>query len=248
MFIQSGEASKEAVMAVNFSNYPKKINLGCGFDIREGFLNVDLNESHKPDLICDITNLQDFPSDYFEYALANDILEHIQRPKIQNTLKAWNRILISGGILELRVPNVIGIMSLLVREENQSIEMQEKLLQCLFGTQAYIGDFHYFGFTDVILRSMLESAGFVIEQISILDEWLFHVKAMKAFESHVDNEEILFLSDREFLTGVYKKYLGRLPDEGGLNYYLDVLNSGISRESVIEIFMNCDEHKARMSS
>jgi hypothetical protein len=33
--------------------YPKKLNLGCGFDIKEGWL----NDCHSPDLISNVTDL-----------------------------------------------------------------------------------------------------------------------------------------------------------------------------------------------
>ena len=212
-------------------------------DKREGFFNIDINASGNPDLVCDVTNLQSLPSAYFEYAIAKDVLEHIQRLKIRNTLKEWNRILKIGGVLELQVPNVIGLLTLLTKKENRSPIMQEKLLQCLFGTQGYVGDFHYFGFTDVLIKSFLESTGFVIEQITIKDEWLFLIRARKTFDCHV--EEIFHLNDKDFVTEVYKIFLGRLPDESGLRYYLKILKDGITREAVIESIKDSEEYKTK---
>lgn len=230
-------------MSFEFTKYPRRINLGCGFDKREGFLNIDINAFHDPDLVCDITNLQLLPSAYYEYAIAKDVLEHIHRLKISNTLKEWNRILKIGGVLELQVPNVIGLLTLLTKEENKSVIMQEKLLQCLFGTQAYDGDFHYFGFTDILIKSLLESTGFVIEQITIKDEWLFMIRARKKFDCHI--EEIFRLNDKDFVTEVYKIFLGRLPDESGLQYYLKILKDGITREVIIESIKNSGEYKTK---
>jgi len=226
-----------------FTNYPRRINLGCGLDKREGFLNIDINTSCNPDLVCDITNLQSLPSAYFEYAIAKDALEHIQRLKIRNTLKEWNRILKIGGVLELQVPNVIGLLTLLTKKKNKSPIMQEKLLQCLFGTQAYVGDFHYFGFTDILIKSLLESTGFVIEQITIRDEWLFLIRARKTFDCHI--EKMFHFNDKDFVTEVYKIFLGRLPDEGGLQHYLKILKDGITREAVIESIKDSEEYKTR---
>ncbi len=230
-------------MSFEFTKYPRRINLGCGFDKREGFLNIDINAFHDPDLVCDITDLQLLPSGYYEYAIAKDVLEHIQRLKIRNTLKEWNRILKIGGVLELQVPNVIGLLILLTKEENKSPIVQEKLLQCLFGTQAYDGDFHYFGFTDILIKSLLESTGFIIEQINIKDEWLFLIRAKKRFDCHI--EEIFHLNDKDFVTEVYKIFLGRLPDESGLQYYLKILKDGITREVIIESIKNSDEYKTK---
>jgi len=228
-----------------FAKYPRRINLGCGLDKREGFFNIDINASGNPDLVCDVTNLQSLPSAYFEYAIAKDVLEHIQRLKIRNTLKEWNRILKIGGVLELQVPNVIGVLTLLTKKENKSPIMQEKLLQCLFGTQGYVGDFHYFGFTDILIKSLLENTGFVIEQLAIKDEWLFLIRARKTFDCHI--EEIFNLNDKDFVTEVYKIFLGRLPDEGGLQYYLNILKDGITREAIIESIKDSEEYKTKHS-
>jgi hypothetical protein len=32
-----------------------KLNLGSGWDIRDGWVNIDMNASHKPDIVADAT-------------------------------------------------------------------------------------------------------------------------------------------------------------------------------------------------
>jgi predicted SAM-dependent methyltransferase len=230
-------------MTFEFSPYPRKINLGCGLDKRNGFLNVDIHASHEPDLICDVTNLQDLPSSYFEYMLANDILEHIPRLKIRNTLKEWNRILIKHGRLDLRVPSAIGLLSLLQMEKNRTPAAHEKLLQCLFGTQSYHGDFHYIAFTEVVLEDMLIDAGFAIESMEVKDEWLFVVSARKSNDRSVN--EIFFLNDEEFIIAVYSSLLARKPDQCGFEHYLGLIKSGIAREALIESIKDSEEYRLK---
>jgi len=227
-------------MVFDYSKHAKKINLGCGFDKKDGFLNVDLNAIHHPDLVCDVSNLQVLPSSYYEYALANDILEHIPRLKTINVLKEWNRILVTDGELDLQVPNVSGLLSLLDKKENQTPVMHEKLLQCLYGTQAYNGDFHYTGFTDILLEKMLNDAGFSIEKIETRDEWLFKVLARKVADRQVDS--IFFLSDEEFVRAIYSRFLGRKADQDGFGCYLGIIKSGIVREAVVDSIKKSDEH------
>lgn len=36
---------------------PRRLNVGCGYDIREGFLNIDSGDRHNPDYITDVTDL-----------------------------------------------------------------------------------------------------------------------------------------------------------------------------------------------
>lgn len=238
---QAGRAEEIHKNMTSELKYPRKINLGCGMDKRVDFLNVDIHACHQPDLICDVTNLQTLPSSYFEYVLANDILEHIPRLKIRNTLKEWNRILVKDGTLELRVPSAIGLLSLLQLESNRTPAMHEKLLQCLFGTQAYHGDFHYIAFTELILEDMLRDGGFAIDSIEIKDQWLFTVLARKRFDQRVD--DIFFLNDDEFITAVYERFLERKPDQPGFAHFVGLIKSGIAREAIVESIKDSDEYR-----
>ena len=161
------------------SRYPDKLNLGCGWDLREGYLNVDLHDFHKPELVADVTKLEMLPSDYYSEVLAQDVLEHLPRQSTVEVLRGWSRLLKVSGLLHLRVPSVIDLAELLKLPENQSIARQELLVQCLFGTQAYTEDCHYTTFTEPLLRHYLAEAGMEVEEWRVRDEWLFEVDARK---------------------------------------------------------------------
>ena len=163
----------------DYSKYPKKLNLGCGFDIRLGYLNIDFQDFHNPDLVADIRKLDMLPSDFYDEIIAQDCLEHFPRCDTQPALSKWSRLLKTGGILKLRVPNLIGLLEILSWEDKQSIEDQEVLVQCLFGTQAYEGDWHLTGFTQILLEHYLEKAGFCQIEFKIKDHWLFDVSCKK---------------------------------------------------------------------
>jgi hypothetical protein len=227
-----------------YDAFPRKVNLGCGWDRREGYLNVDFNAFHEPDLVADVTNLTELPSDYYEEVLAIDVLEHIPRMRCVPTLLEWNRILITGGVLRLQVPNIIGLVGLMMDPQRQSVAQQELLCQCLYGTQAYSGDFHFNGFTEVTLHSRLQAAGFAVVQLNVRDHWLFEVEAVKtsapAFESWMLAE-----SPKEFLSGAYHASLGREPDPDGERFYTQMLQDGTDRYVILEILRNSDEARSR---
>jgi len=225
---------------VDFRGFPNRLNLGCGFDIREGYLNIDLNAFHRPDLVADVRDLQMLPSGYYEEIIAQDVLEHIPRRDTKSTFIEWNRLLGFGGTLRLRVPSLSGLMSLFAQKENQTIEKQEQLIQCLFGTQAYDGDSHHTVFTEMLLRHYLSVAGFRILDVSVKDKWLFDVIAQK-----IDFRELANISDdRKFLFRAYTDILGREPDKGGLDYYLSKLEDGeMTKELVIDILLDSKERK-----
>jgi predicted SAM-dependent methyltransferase len=157
--------------------FPRRLNLGCGFDRREGYLNVDFQPFHQPDLVSDVRKLDALPSAAYEEIVAQDVLEHLPRTDTLDTLREWARVLRPGGRLVLRVPDVIGLARLLANRRD--LAEQEVLLQNLFGTQAYPGDFHHFGFTELVLRHYLAAAGFRVDELSHRDEWLFDVVAVR---------------------------------------------------------------------
>ena len=163
----------------DYTKYPLRLNLGCGFDIRPSYLNVDFQEFHNPDLVADIRKLDVLPSEVYEEILAQDCLEHFSRCDAEPTLVEWSRLLKCGGILKLRVPNVIGLLELFNWESKQSVEDQKTLVQCLYGTQAYNGDWHLNGFTKVLLEHYLDQAGFCNIEFDSLDHWLFEVVCEK---------------------------------------------------------------------
>lgn len=227
-------------MAFDYMKHPQKVNLGCGTDKKPGYLNIDLNRAHEPDLACDVSDLRALPSGYYSSLLAMDILEHIPRLKARNTLREWNRVLKTGGRLELQVPNILGLFSLMQKRGNKTAEAHERLLQSLFGTQADPGDFHYNGFTELYIRALLAETGFEVETLETRDGWLFHIVARKNRDSPV--EEIFLLSDEDFISRVYRDYLHRPPDAEGYAYYLNLIKTGIAREAVVEAIKQSDEY------
>ncbi len=161
----------------------RKLNLGCGWDHRPGYINVDFVPHHKPDLLADVRDLSMFPADHFDEILAQDVLEHLERTEIDSALEEWARLLRPGGELFVRVPNIIGVAELL--KEKLSFEEQSTLVQNLFGTQAYTGDYHHVGFTEITLRTQLHAAGLEVVSLEAKDRWLFDcvsVKRDKPFE------------------------------------------------------------------
>jgi predicted SAM-dependent methyltransferase len=161
------------------AKHPDKLNLGCGWDHREGYLNVDLHDFHKPDLVADVTKLDMLPSNFYGEVIAQDVLEHLPRQSTVDVLREWSRLLRVGGKLQLRVPSVIDLAELMRLPENQTISQQELFVQCLFGTQAYTEDCHYTTFTEPLLRHYLGEAGMVAEVWGMRDGWLFEVEARK---------------------------------------------------------------------
>lgn len=82
---------------------PQKINLGCGDDKRDGWWNVDVDETRDPDQVINLDHSPwNLPSNHFEYALASHVVEHLG--DVDAAFEEAARILVDLGTLEVRMP------------------------------------------------------------------------------------------------------------------------------------------------
>lgn len=81
----------------------KRLNLGCGRDIREGWINLDCASLPGVDVVHDLTRLPlPFADNEFDEICCKDILEHLDYIPV---LRDIHRILKPGGKLLIRVPH-----------------------------------------------------------------------------------------------------------------------------------------------
>ena len=81
----------------------KKLNLGCGKKIKDGWVNLDIANLPGVDVVHDITKLPlPFGDNEFDEVLCEDILEHVDYIPV---LKDIHRILKPGGKVTIRVPH-----------------------------------------------------------------------------------------------------------------------------------------------
>lgn len=188
----------------------RKLNLGSGHDYREGYINVDLYERHKSDLVADITSLDMLPSGQFDEIVAQDVLEHLERSKVPLALKEWSRLLADNGTIRIRIPSLIHMVLHLCQPENQTIEKADEIMHMIFGTQAYSGDFHLSGFNPVILNARLGEVGLQICDAKILWGLVYEVVGRKC--STLTNPD-------KIVENAYFNVLHRPADASGLSHF-----------------------------
>jgi predicted SAM-dependent methyltransferase len=80
-----------------------KLNLGSGNDYKEGYVNIDISKTVKPDIVLDISNEPlPFEDDSCEIIEAIDFFEHILYP-IPVLNECW-RVLKKNGLIIIEVP------------------------------------------------------------------------------------------------------------------------------------------------
>ncbi|MCX6147466.1 MAG: glycosyltransferase, partial [Candidatus Kapabacteria bacterium] len=133
---------------------PLKLNLGCGKDFKEGFLNFDLYSNNPNVISMDIRNLT-LPSNSADYILASDILEHFSHREVDNVLKEWSRVLKPGGTLEIRCPS----LKLQLQAYMRGYWNADLASYMIFGGQTNPGDYHCVAFDEHSIGLHLSLAG-----------------------------------------------------------------------------------------
>jgi len=188
---------------------PNRINIGCGYDKKPGYVNLDSDPACKPDLLVQDHDLFFLPRDHFEEVYAKDVLEHIPRASMMNALFDWASLLKVGGELFVQTSWIYGIIDRMRAEGTFEFIHNWKI--CLFGNQAHQGDFHHNGFTKETLAVYLAAVGLQHDGFKIEDGWLISTRAKKV-------EDWQYLMDMPdygaFVVESYHVFLGRAPEEG----------------------------------
>ena len=82
----------------------KKLNLGSGVDIREGYINLDVAKLNGVDVVHNLTKFPyPFKNNYFDEILSNGVIELIDADFIKIMEELW-RISKKGAIIKVRGP------------------------------------------------------------------------------------------------------------------------------------------------
>lgn len=159
--IQGGFSNKNAKGKLpNPLPSPLKLNLGCGNDVRKGFLNLDLFSDDPNVIYMDVRNLR-FDDGSVDQILASDILEHFSHREISSILNEWSRVLKPDGSLIIRCPNLRLQVDAYVRGDWNA----EIASYMIFGGQTNPGDYHCIGFDEKSIEKYLLNAGFIVDSI-----------------------------------------------------------------------------------
>lgn len=134
-----------------------KLNLGCGDQIMEGYINCDLYDK-KADVKCDVKQLpfDDNSADYI-YIYASHIIEHFDFYEGHEVLKEWYRVLKPNGTIYIETPDM---MAICLKFISCPIDEQYQLYPQFFATPWVDGQTHKFLYTENQLGNTLFSLNY----------------------------------------------------------------------------------------
>lgn len=166
----------------------KKLNLGCGEKIIDGYTNVDVRPLPGVDVIADLSRTPwSWADETVSEVVMLDFLEHFPHADTDRILNEVWRVMEPRALFVVQVPDLEHCCRAASLTgpylcnrcgwEFPAVDLRANFFMCgscdqpydditaaavkrLFGGQDYPGNFHYSGFSKILLRRKLEKAGF----------------------------------------------------------------------------------------
>ncbi len=163
--VSGGFSNKKAIGQLpDILPSPLYLNLGCGKDIRDGFINIDLFSDDPNVVMMDIRSL-DLPMNSVDGILASDVLEHFSHRETDEILKEWARVLKPDGELVIRCPS----LRLQCKAYMNGVWDADIASYMIFGGQTNPGDYHCIGFDEESISKHIRHAGLEIVTFEEID-------------------------------------------------------------------------------
>lgn len=134
------------------------LNVGCGHDIRQNAINVDLYDD-RADIKADAKCLTMCADGSVDVIIASQVLEHFTFTDGIAALDEWFRVLRPGGELIVAVPDMDGVVN---RWHDLPEEVKTATMYFFYGAQVGPGQVHMSGYTPYSLTKAMNAAGFEV--------------------------------------------------------------------------------------
>jgi predicted SAM-dependent methyltransferase len=138
-----------------------RLNLGSGTTPLQGFTNVDaLPDAPGVDVVADLSEPLPFADGEADLIYVSHVLEHFATAAVPTLLSDWRRVLRTGGLLLVAVPDLDVIARVLVERAGWFTPPHQPWLGAIYGGQKDNYDFHKTGFNAPWLAALLRDADF----------------------------------------------------------------------------------------
>lgn len=176
-----------------------KLNYGCGENKLEGFVNIDIEESTKPDLICDLRSGKlPYEDNSVDTIYMIHCIEHIEVAHWDKFFNEFYRVLKPNAPLILAYPEFSKCALGFINNEQG---MKDFFRLTLYGRQLYPGDYHVTPMDTFEFVSILKDYGFTNikygpDKNEPYNTWLKCEKGEQALtREDVIREEIFHVND-----------------------------------------------------
>lgn len=142
-----------------------KLNLGCGLDYKEGYINVDNRKTIKADIYADCGSDIGIEAWTVDHIVAYDILEHFPYRDRFNVFNYWISLLKTGGTIEIMVPN----LSKIAHDYIDNLVSSQRTIELLFGGQTYQENFHYCCYDGSLIKELFHNADIQLVELITLN-------------------------------------------------------------------------------
>jgi|SRR6185295_4754437 len=100
------EANLYRYRLLDSQSHDLKLNIGCGRAQFSGWLNIDGNFTHRPDMWLDVRRGLPFRDECVRAIYSSHFFEHLYLHEVKELLTECRRVLKTDGILRIAVPNL----------------------------------------------------------------------------------------------------------------------------------------------
>jgi predicted SAM-dependent methyltransferase len=162
----------ESVLFKKEDGEGKKLNIGCGAKILDGYENADITDSGFADRMYPVWDIPYTDSSVSEI-WCEHVLEHVSHENASRSVTEWSRVLVPGGILNLFIPDLEECCRKFLESGNKETVngffSRDWYRYTIYGLQQNgngvpaSNQYHYTGFSRNDIVNLLEKNGFVVD-------------------------------------------------------------------------------------
>lgn len=178
---------------------PHYLNLGCGTNILDGFVNADFFTTRGIDFAADLRYPLRIADNSFDGIICEHTLEHLTYDEVARLLKECHRVLKPGGILRIAVPDLSIFIHHYCADDREWFARWEQLM--------------FIGSTDPErakrrLQTPMEALSFVTQEYGHVSSW-----DIETLSAYLGRSGFYSVTQRQFRKGACSELLYDLDSE-----------------------------------